>query len=194
MNENGETVDSSAGVGLKVKVQIIHPEWLLFGDEVGTDMSQKNDGSVGGQLFVTSKGTKGNVKSSHTDGRFTLIGLTAASGDAVMAIMIFTGEELSFEQRMGHDISVNFDESKTINENSGPGKSFPGASSAVKPSLHSYATQKRAQLPLKFSERHLNDLTNLAYTTAPQIANRWHSLTLTTVGSKFHYSDTSTLH
>lgn len=86
VDENGETVDSSAGVGLKVKVKITHPEWLLFGDEVGTDISQKNDGNVGGQVFVTSKGTRGNVKSSHTDGRFTLIGLTAANGDAVMAI------------------------------------------------------------------------------------------------------------
>ena len=126
VNENGETVNCSEGVGLKVKVQITHPEWLIFGDEVGTDISQKNDGSVGGQLFITTKGTRGNVKSSHTDGRFTLIGLTAASGDAVMAIMIFTGEELSFEQRMGHDIRVNFDENKTITDNSGPGKTFPG--------------------------------------------------------------------
>ena len=126
VNENGETVNCSTGVGLKVKVQITHPEWLIFGDEVGTDISQKNDGSVGGQLFITTKGTRGNVKSSHTDGRFTLIGLTAASGDAVMAIMIFTGEELSFEQRMGHDIRVEFDENKTITDNSGPGKTFPG--------------------------------------------------------------------
>ena len=127
VNEDGEEVESDDMVGHKVKVKITHPEWLLFGDEVGSDISQKDDGNVGGQLFVTTKGTRGNIKSSHTDGRFTLIGLTAASGDAVMAIIIFAGEELSFEQRMGHDIRVPFDTTKSVTENSGPGKTFPGA-------------------------------------------------------------------
>ena len=44
-----------------------------------------------------------------------------------MAIIIFAGEELSFEQRMGHDIRVPFDTSKSVTKNSGPGKLFPGA-------------------------------------------------------------------
>ena len=44
-----------------------------------------------------------------------------------MAIIIFAGEELSFEQRMGHDIRVPFDTTKSVTENSGPGKTFPGA-------------------------------------------------------------------
>ena len=43
---------------------------------------------------------------SNTDGKFTLIGLTAASGDDVMCIIIFAGEELTFEQKMGHGIRV----------------------------------------------------------------------------------------
>ena len=34
-------------VGLKVTVEITHPEWILFGDKVGTDISQKDDGNVG---------------------------------------------------------------------------------------------------------------------------------------------------
>ena len=55
-----------------------------------------------------------------------MIGLTAASGDAVMAIIIFAAEELTFEQRMGHDIRALFDETKPIAANSGPGKTFPG--------------------------------------------------------------------
>ena len=127
VNDEGEKVESALdSVGLKVEVEITHPEWILFGDEVGTDISQKDDGNVGGQKFVSKKGSRANIKSSHKDGRFTLIGLTAATGDPVMCIMIFAAEELTFEQRMGSDIRVPFDNTKTVRENSGPGKRFPG--------------------------------------------------------------------
>ena len=34
----------------------------------------------------------------------SVIGLTAASGDPIMVIIIFAAEELTFEQIMGHDI------------------------------------------------------------------------------------------
>ena len=78
---------------------------ILFGYEVGTDISQKDDGHVGGQKSVVQKGTRANIKSSHKDGRFSAIGLTAAAtDDPVMVIIIFAAMELSFVQRMGHDI------------------------------------------------------------------------------------------
>jgi len=78
-----------SGVGMKIKVEITHPQWLLFGDKVGTDIIQKNDGHVGGQKCITAKGIHANIKSSHKDGKVTVIDLTAASGEAVMAIVIF---------------------------------------------------------------------------------------------------------
>ena len=53
--------------------------------------------------------------------------LTAASGDDVMCIIIFAGEELTFEQRMGHDIRVEYDKTMNVTQNSGQGKTFPGA-------------------------------------------------------------------
>ena len=40
------------------------------------------------------------MKSSHKDGRFTAIGLTAANGEPVMAIVIFAAKELTFCQRI----------------------------------------------------------------------------------------------
>lgn len=77
----------------------------MFGDEVGTDISQKDDGHVGGGKF-TAKKYRANIKASRKDGRLTVIGLTATTGYPAMAIVIFPVEELSFEQRMGHDIFV----------------------------------------------------------------------------------------
>jgi hypothetical protein len=41
---------------------------------------------------VAGKGTRANIKSSHATGRFTAIGLTDASGDPVMAIVIFSAK------------------------------------------------------------------------------------------------------
>ena len=44
-----------------------------------------------------------------------------------MAIIIFSALELNFVQRIGHDVRATYDETKSVSENSGPGKSFPGA-------------------------------------------------------------------
>ncbi len=129
-NGSGEQVETEADAsGCKVEVDIEHPEWILFGDEVGTDINQKDDGHIGGTKYCVGHGTKANIKSSTNGGRFTLIGLTAASGDAVMCIIIFAAEELTYGQQMGHNIQANFEEERSVRENSGPGKSFPGAPS-----------------------------------------------------------------
>jgi len=46
---NGETIENeSDAYGLKVEIEITHPEWIIFGNEVGTGISQKDDGHVGG--------------------------------------------------------------------------------------------------------------------------------------------------
>ena len=115
VNGEGETVDKQiASVGLKVKIEITHPEWIIFGDEVGTDLNMKDDGNVAGQKFVGNKNSRIKRTYSHKSGRFTVIGLTAATGTPVMCICIFAAEELTFEQRMGHDITVPFDEAKSV--------------------------------------------------------------------------------
>ena len=84
--------ESDKRCGLQVKIRLTHPEWLLFGDEVGTELNQKDDGNVGGQKYLSLKNTRAKVKSSNTDGRFTVIGLTAASGDVVNCVIIFAAE------------------------------------------------------------------------------------------------------
>jgi hypothetical protein len=63
--------------GCKIDIDIEHPEWILFGDKVGTDINQKDDGKIAGIMYCVSSGTKANIESSMNSGRFTLIGLTA---------------------------------------------------------------------------------------------------------------------
>jgi len=54
-NEKGEVVESEEqAFGLKSAYELIHPDWLLFVDEVGSNTSQAKDGNVGGQLYLCS--------------------------------------------------------------------------------------------------------------------------------------------
>jgi len=53
VNANGERVESQEeAYGLKVTVDVLHPERILFGDEVGSDVCQEGDGHIGGQVRV----------------------------------------------------------------------------------------------------------------------------------------------
>ena len=127
VDQQGQKIsDQQESVGLKVTIEITHPEWILFGDEVGTELSQKDDGNVGGQKFVVGKGCIPNISSSHADSRVTVIGLTAATGDPVMCVIIFAAEELSYEQRFGHDLRAPFNDKGSLRDNTGPGKTYPG--------------------------------------------------------------------
>lgn len=47
---------------MKIKVEITHPKWLLFGDEVSTDINQKDNGHIGGQKFSTATVTRAHIK------------------------------------------------------------------------------------------------------------------------------------
>ena len=50
------------------------------------------------------KESRENVKSSHKEDRFTALGLTTASGELVMVIVIFLAKEMTFVHYMGHDV------------------------------------------------------------------------------------------
>jgi hypothetical protein len=46
-NENGDIVENeSEAFGMKSKYELIHPEWLIFVDELGSNTSQSKDGRV----------------------------------------------------------------------------------------------------------------------------------------------------
>jgi hypothetical protein len=48
-NKKGEVVEEEEkAFGMQSKYELIHPDWLLFVDEVGSNTSQSKDGHVGG--------------------------------------------------------------------------------------------------------------------------------------------------
>ena len=60
-------------MGYIIKVEITHLEWLLFGDEVGTELSMDDAGHITGTKYVTVKGTHTNIKSRYKSARVTCI-------------------------------------------------------------------------------------------------------------------------
>ncbi|CAJ1966096.1 unnamed protein product [Cylindrotheca closterium] len=135
VDKEGQIVDSEdKAAGHKCTIRLTHPEYLLFGDEVGTDTAQDQDGHNGGETYIKfADGTKVELLSTKATGRFTVMGLTAASGDPVMCIVIIAGKELGVQDYMGfdHQAESPYDGSKTLEENAGPGMALPEAPECV---------------------------------------------------------------
>ena len=58
INDDGERIDSAeSGVGMKIKVEITHPQWLLFGEKVSTDISQKDGTCRRSEIYYRKRNT-----------------------------------------------------------------------------------------------------------------------------------------
>ena len=129
-NERGECVSRDQAVGEKVKYKITHPEHIIYVDEVGNNTCMKDDGSKGGQRFLTARGSQARKTSSTSDAHWTTLGFTASNGQPVMCAIIFASQTLSTEERLGIDIFAPMPSTDTNTmssmEHHGPGKWFPG--------------------------------------------------------------------
>jgi hypothetical protein len=55
-NDGGEIVElENDAFGCQSSYELIHPDWLVFVDDVGNNTSQAKDGNVGGQTFLCGK-------------------------------------------------------------------------------------------------------------------------------------------
>ena len=79
-------------------------------------------------VYISVKGTRTNLLLSKASGRFTLMGLTAATGEPVLCICILAAKSLSVTDVKGFDYraSIPYDSSKTMEEKMGEGKVLPG--------------------------------------------------------------------
>jgi hypothetical protein len=89
--------------GCKSQYELIHPEWVLFVDECGSNTSQSKDGQVGGQTYLCSRTGWRQQMAATKDAHFTVMGFTAASGDPVMCMIIFAAKVFKDEWRTGVD-------------------------------------------------------------------------------------------
>lgn len=91
MDRYGNIVEEDFAYGCQVTHDVKRPANCFALDELGGNTSQKGDGQNGGQLFVCGKGEVPqitiNVRSKH----YTVMGITAFTGEIVMCVIIFAG-------------------------------------------------------------------------------------------------------
>ena len=104
MNYDGKEVLEEEVTGCKVTYDLEHPEMCIVMDKVGGNTSQKGDGNKGGETYVCAKVMVPQQKSNSRDKHYTLLGRTALSGDAVIYVVIFSGERESRLWETGIDV------------------------------------------------------------------------------------------
>jgi hypothetical protein len=129
-DKDGNVVDEEhLAVGLKSRFELIHPDWLIFVDEVGCNTSQTKDGQVGGEKFLCTADGWPQMRSATEDAIFTVLGFTAASGALLMCAIIFAAKEVKKEWVLGFDpFALWVGDDNNFEENTGNGISFPHGS------------------------------------------------------------------
>ena len=55
MDFDGDVVDELNCSGKKVDVEMTHPEYCIFGEETGCNISMKKNGHIAGTKYITKK-------------------------------------------------------------------------------------------------------------------------------------------
>jgi len=137
MNRDGDdtTTNIKEAFGLPCTHKIIHPDMCLVVDEVGSNLSQKGDGHVGGRKVMCEKHCTPQEQVQHKEKHFTLLGFTALSGEPVLCLIIIAGvrEKLSVETGIDPIAITTGDvtDEDFFDKNFGPGKLYPGGPTCV---------------------------------------------------------------
>jgi len=126
-NEAGDVVFcEKEAMGLKSPYELIHPGWLVFVDEVGSNTSQAKDGAIGGQTYLCSRDGRPQQRAATKDAHFTVLGFTAANGEPLMCAIIFAAKSLKSEWVLGFDPFAEWiGGEENVSDNIGKGKAMP---------------------------------------------------------------------
>ena len=98
MSREGKECAQKDTLGCIVSHESYHPDRCFVGDEVGRNLSMKGGGHADGKLLLTLNGSVPYDKSSSTEKKFTMIGLTALDGMPVLCLLTI--------QDINRDLSV----------------------------------------------------------------------------------------
>ena len=128
--EGNSVIGNTDAFGVKCTHVLDNPDMCLVVDEVGSNLSQKGDGHVGGQKYICEKGAIPQIKVQHTEKHFTLLGFTALDGQPVLCVIIISGvrEHLNVESGIDptKEVEGDLNDEDFVEQNFGPGKLFPG--------------------------------------------------------------------
>jgi hypothetical protein len=108
---------------------LTRPDFVIFVDEVGSNVSQEGDGAVGGERKIVGRGSVPRESATTNDTHFTVLGFTAATGEPIMCAVIIEGKTMKPEVVTGLDVFAtkigNESDPDFITNNTGPGKIYP---------------------------------------------------------------------
>jgi hypothetical protein len=107
--DGNEVDDESQMFGRPTKYRLLHPENCLFVDETGCNTNQKEDGNIGGRLFVLPvDSAEAGVTGVCTDLHFTVLCFTSGTGEPVLCAVILKSEkdikDIPISWKLGIDI------------------------------------------------------------------------------------------
>ncbi len=103
MNERLLLIRSENAFGCESEFELIHPDWLVFVDEVGSNNLQTKDSNVGGETYLCLKEGIPQSYAETKDAHFTMLGFTAASGEPIMCALVFAAKAMKEEWILGFD-------------------------------------------------------------------------------------------
>lgn len=132
MDKEGNVMESAEeAYGQRCTIRINYPELCFVADEVGSNISQTGDGNVGGSKVVCGSKCVPQKKASKKNKHFTVMGITALTGEPLMCVVIIEGVQRQVEIELGLDLEADcdigsYDDVDFVKNNTGPGKRFPG--------------------------------------------------------------------
>jgi len=110
-DRSGNIVDDEAdeAFGFPSDIEIIHPEWILFVDEVGVNTNQKEDGSIGGEKHIVPvDDPDARMTGATTDIHFTVLVFQAATGEPVLVAVILKSNKASNEVDINWKLGIDW--------------------------------------------------------------------------------------
>lgn len=93
MDHEGNEVEENERFGFLQEMAIDHPDYVLFADESGCQINQKQDRNVGNRKYIVEQDTTPQIICSTADHRFTILPFTSGSGEALCCVIIFQHKE-----------------------------------------------------------------------------------------------------
>ena len=104
-------------------------DFVIFVDEVDSNVSQEGDGAVGGERKIVGRGSVPRESATTNDTHFTVLRFTAATGEPIMCAVIVEGKTMKPEVVTGLDVFAtkigNESDPHFITNSTGPGKIYP---------------------------------------------------------------------
>jgi hypothetical protein len=126
--EQKETEQENA-FGQRATHLLTRSDFVIFVDEVDSNVSQEGDGAVGGERKIVGRGSVPRESATTNDTHFTVLGFTAATGEPIMCAVIVEGKTMKPEVVTGLDVFTtkigNESDPDFLTNNTGPGKIYP---------------------------------------------------------------------